>query len=438
MPRLRLGFQAGLLAAVLLLTLWWGEYPADAAYRLLAAAGQLDGAAVLDTAQPLYVILLSLRNTPLAAIVTTAVGWWALVCGLWRVLQAQGKATFHVLAWSGFLLAIHPAQLSAAGAGASVILALGLWLLIAEEDWQTALLAVGLFGFWLDWTSGVLVGLVLARRLLAERRFMPLTALVTLLGTGLALWETGWAIAGQGLARQILATLSQYRYESDLYWLAVPIMLYGAWHGRRQRHLVLWILWSAVLLLRAQPVGQLAFAAAAVWLCATAALAGEAWLARQRRFSIDGRLPPLALALVGVCLTSALLMSLRFRHQLRPIAQYAAEDQALSYLAGSAPSAERYAASARLAYLLAAPTYVWQGDVALDMMALVNQAPDVLIMPVSLWEREMSNSIWLQQRFQPGQQVASGAGGIAGCGTSSRDRPMPRRPFPPRSGRRLV
>ena len=412
-----------LLAIPIMLAVWWGNFPSDHAYLLLLQENIFLG----NQPQPLFIQLLKLfsaSNAPLVALGLTALGWSVAALALWRLISE--KANAHNAALLGLLtlllFVLHPVQFNSqlTGSGLSWAVAFGLWLLALQSkapDWLLALMVVGLFVTWLDWSSAVLVWLVLGWRLLARQRFLPITTLIVVLGSVATVWmamRNGIGVDVGGISAEISTSLNQYLFESDLYWLALPCLIAGLWASRREPNLLIFLAWSALLLLCSSLLGQIAFAAFIIWLIALGLAKMMAWLSAQEHVTVDKRLPLLGLSTLVISLSIACVLSLRYRHQLRPVARFAAEDATLEFLRSSTIPHESYAASARLAYLLDTPTYVWQESVGDDAMALVANPPDVLLMPVSLWERQLSNALWVRQRYTPIERVSA-----SGTATSS-------------------
>ncbi len=421
--------QAGVPLALLLiitgLTAWWGNYPSDDAYQLLQTARQRDWLAFAQTGQPLYAATLHLLSNlarPAVIVAVSALAHWLLVMGLWRTIRPQNTqlTDWLIVAVAAGLLAIHPVQFGSLGAGFGWMAAAGLWLISLQNgrrDWQSAILTALFFATWLDWTAAVLVWLILLYRFALNRTFLPLTTVVALLGTGVVAWLA--SLNGLGLdgvfsaastssggasgQAEIIPLINQYIYESDLYLLALPLLAVGLYFARKQPYLIIWLLWSALMVMRGAGSVQLLLIVAVVWLIAVAMQGIWTWLQTQQQFNWDVRLPQFVVGVVGICLAVACLSSLLFRHQLRPVARFEAEDAVVAYLQGEvvgSDQAKTYAASSRLAWLLNAPAHYWHYDVKADTQMISAMLPDMLILPESHWQRSLSSAVFMKERYQ--------------------------------------
>ncbi|MEM7116996.1 MAG: hypothetical protein AAF614_31480 [Chloroflexota bacterium] len=407
-PRL---LQAAPFLVTVLLAIWWGLYPSEDAFRLLQTARRFDLLAFAESKQPLYLLALWLVNAPTTAVILTTLGWIATAYALWQWLTLEITTTkTPIIVASVLLLAIHPAQFASVGAGLSWTTAVSLLLLLTlkqeRPDPLIALLALLLFGVWLDWTTAVFLTLLLANQYHKQRTVLPLTTAVFLLGTAATAylaWQNGLGLNLTTLQNSLSPTLSQLFYESNLYWLAVPLLPIGLWHSRQNPHLLIWLVWTGLLFTKSLALGQIVGAVSFVWLLAHAAQQLIAWLEQQRAYQVDASLPPLLVGAIGAVLAFGLAGSLAFRQQLRPFSQFAAEDELVGVLETAVSPPTRLAASARLAYLLDTPTHIWHGanQTGTDVLALTASRPGLLILPNTHWAREISNSVWVQANYQP-------------------------------------
>ncbi len=398
---------APLLLIPLLLSAWWGIYPSDHAFTLLTATRQLDPLTLLHTKQPLFVALLALfrdGTKPAATVLLNASGWSVAGLALYQLLR---PARLRLLVPIVTLYLLHPAQLTDLGSGYSWIAAAALWLVVslkAPRDWRTALCVLLLLAFWVDWSAVVLGGLLLASCGWQKRQFLPLTTLLLVAAsalTGWMFWQGDRTVGIGDASAEISAILQQYSFESNLYVLAVPLLLFGLWHSRHHPLLLIWLGWSLLMLIVHLPLGLLLVAVAFLWLAAIAFNELQEWLVASPSLEINPVVPRIATIAICAIAVGAFAMSLRYRVQFQPVAQFAAEDRVLDFLERDDLPDRTLAASPRLTYLTNAQAYHhWQHDVAADIMALVQAPPDLLIMPVSHWEWQIRNGIWLQQHYQ--------------------------------------
>ena len=418
---------ATLFATISFLALWWGRYPSHDAFQLLQTTRRFDWFTFVGSSQPLYLALLSLlafADAPVTAIAMTTVGWWLTIYAFWQLVQPTAPFKRKDVAWligvvTAVLLAIHPAQFGSVGAGHSWTTAVSLFLLLvltqtshnqkfssegAKE--QSLLLTLLLFGFWLHWTTAVFLFLLLAYRYRATSSLPLPTTAVFLLGStaaGWLAWQNGLSLNLETAFTALLTTIQQTFYESDLYWFTLPLLLIGLWQGRQEPRLGIWLLWWGLLLVLASPLSKPVGAVAFVWLLALAWKQLTDWLQNQQTYAADARLPLFLIAISGLLVATAFAASLAFRQQLRPFSQFAAEDEAIAYLKTAVLSQNSFAASARLAYLLDAPTIIWQdgNQTGENVLALTAVPPDILILPAARWAHELQNSVWVQDNYRP-------------------------------------
>lgn len=403
------------------LYLWWGNHPSDQAYTLLTAARTFTPGLWIDPdfyantertiplTQPLTLALLNLSNTPLrdkaTAIALTALGWLLttflftqLIYNSHQINLSDPKPNtpkIHPLSFillPSLLLLLHPSQFAQLGTGLTLITAAALLLLHTQtkgKDLQIALATFLTFTLWLHWTTTILLLIILIHHATSRpKKFLPLTTLITLLATSVILLTTNH------YPLTTSSFLPQYLHESNLYILFIPLCFIGLLRLRKDTPLTIWLIWTGFLLISTPPLAHLALAISIIWLLALALQA------ITDQTILNPPIPAIIFATLTVCLAFAYTASYRFRHTLRPTALVETESQLLSQIRTD-ETAITVATTPRLAYQLGDSATAVTSATDTTIRALLQDTPDLLLLPAAHMEREISNNRWISQRFHP-------------------------------------
>ena len=410
--------------------LLWGSYFADGTYLTLRYAQALATGTGVQTqiqlaslpAAPLYVVVLALAaviGLPLAPFTL-----WLSTIG-WGILALILSALYRELRWPlaavalPLLLVLSPWIVTALGSELPWFLALSwlaIWLGLRRQwQWQAAAL-LALLAIHFSILSLELALLLLGQQAIV-RRCVPWRALL-LLGLPVLAWSAAhftllptapWPLLSlevesgqwQTAARQLIA-------ESNLYWLALPLIVVGLAQTRPA-----WVVvpWLALALL----VGGVAgITAAAVTLLFWVGLGVETiirWLIARARFQLP---PPLLRAGLVAALTLPLalahLTSLGVRYQQRPLTLTILEQRVGAWLQqNSAPDAT-VLGSWQVGFLAQRSVLSWNGrpaDLAPLAQTLSANRPDYIVSDHSLAWQTATYLGWFQEHYQPAQRYAS-------------------------------
>ncbi len=388
----------------LVLTLWWRPFLADSAYASLAHASQaqpLLSPHTLTAPLPLWTILLGLINHVWFPALLSACGWaiagWQFKQGLQRCPNYQSLALLGAL-----LLVLSPVQFNTLGLPLGWVLALALWLTTERSRpiWQGVSGLLLLLFIWPDWSLAVLGLFWLAWQ--AKKGwgwiFAAAASLIILGLRGPYLHLSLWA--------DFQTAFSRLLYESQLYWIAIPLFLLGIGtlikQADRQDSLWLWLAWLPAALMTDPLLGQAVLVVVLTWLVVLGFQQTILVVQQQTLFTIAKPSATILTIAIGVTLTIALSMSLVMRYRLQPWAHLQAEEAVVTWFEQQELKPQTLAGSSRLGWLLNSVNVAWEkGETVGDYgMMLVATHPEWVVSEPTLAWQQLTNSNWFQDWYE--------------------------------------
>lgn len=415
----------------LLLGLVWGPYFEDSAYgtfhyaQSLASGGVISDLTPLQS--PLYIAILVLLAPamPQLGLVLSALGWGATAV----VVTLIGR-TWHrpiVGLTAATLVAFSPLFIPLLGSAIPWTVTLG-WLAIlysvkaqsskkhssARKTLPTTVLLLLTLATHFDLSTVTLAAIVLIRQRLKWQ-----LAILLAVATGwsaFALWQFGTLFASRPLNWQF--NPPALLHESELYWLALPLLGIGLFVAKdlRSKTLVLWmgLLWAFVSGLVGSAVAAPVTAVAAILPISL----GIEWIINRVSTQNAVRLnrPQLTASLAAILSTPLLLAqftSLWQRYQARPLTQFVLEEQAAAWIQEHSQPGATLFASQRIGYLAqraTIPTTIHQrsqSELSQMLADLIDIKPDYVVSTQAIDWHSVTSTNWFRERYQPSRQFAS-------------------------------
>jgi hypothetical protein len=400
----RRGAEAALwlvfLTVPLVISLAWGSIYDSDAYVAFGCARDIGGQGSIAASPargqalyeaPMYVLALGLLakmgvSVPLAGMVLSALGWGVAAIAIYGAGRAVHRRVAAIA--SASLLVFSPLIVSTLGTGVSWTVALA-WIAVAssaKKAWRAQACALTLMlGTHLESSTISLIALLFVFQWI-ERRGFPLRP-----GLTLTLAALGWALVAVALEDVAAVSLVVHREmnlgswkrgiqqlldESELYWLFLPLCLYGGWAelevlrtAPRRGALQAGVLaggWLVTAVLSGSVVARAMVSALTTFLIGLGidalSLAAERIQAHSTvRFGRSALALMLAV-IAGLPLGMAQASSLLYRYRMRPLERQSLEQQAGDWLrAHSEPTATVYG-SGRVGYLANRRTLLWDGQ----------------------------------------------------------------------------
>ncbi|WP_420644598.1 hypothetical protein [Candidatus Leptofilum sp.] len=396
-----------ILVLSLLLAFMWRPLLTDAAYGLLGYATQVQNMQSVSLTNlvtspplsPLWALVLALVNNAWLAALLGAAGWTAASLQFRQVLTSLEYPWLATL--GALLLVLNPIQFSSLGLPLGWLLALA-FRVVSERSrplWHNLLSFLFMFLIWPDWSLVVLaLGWVVRRH---PKRWVWLLAAAS--SVTIVLFrssELAWPTWGDWVAVN-----GRIFYESQLYWVAVPLLLWGLITIFKQptahTPLWLWLAWAALALLTDPLLGQAVLAVAAIWLVLLGLQEAIEWQQRQTILTIAVPADKILTAAVGSLLVAAFTMSLFMRYRLRPWQQHQAEAEIATWFTAQKIDPQTIAGSNHLGWLLNSQSVTWAEEETVGGYGMVLAAaqPEWIVSEPTLAWQQLSNSNWFKSWY---------------------------------------